>query len=85
MIGEQRRGNDQTAGDVFMLNTPYNGGTHLPDITVITPVFDLPGSGHEQDILSSMSPRAGTTPTIGGINAGFGPAGQQDTSTRKGS
>ena len=27
------------AGDVYMLNAPYNGGTHLPDITVITPVF----------------------------------------------
>ena len=27
-------------GDVFMLNDPYNGGTHLPDITVVTPVFD---------------------------------------------
>ena len=27
-------------GDVYMLNAPYNGGTHLPDITVITPVFD---------------------------------------------
>ncbi|MDJ0717749.1 MAG: hydantoinase B/oxoprolinase family protein [Prochloraceae cyanobacterium] len=26
-------------GDVYMLNNPYNGGTHLPDITVITPVF----------------------------------------------
>ena len=26
-------------GDVFMLNAPYNGGTHLPDVTVITPVF----------------------------------------------
>ena len=26
-------------GDVFMLNAPYQGGTHLPDITVITPVF----------------------------------------------
>jgi 5-oxoprolinase (ATP-hydrolysing) len=26
-------------GDVYMLNDPYNGGTHLPDITVITPVF----------------------------------------------
>jgi len=28
------------AGDVYVLNAPYNGGTHLPDITVITPVFD---------------------------------------------
>jgi 5-oxoprolinase (ATP-hydrolysing) len=27
-------------GDVFMLNAPYSGGTHLPDITVVTPVFD---------------------------------------------
>ena len=27
-------------GDVFVTNAPYNGGTHLPDITVITPVFD---------------------------------------------
>ena len=26
-------------GDVFAINAPYNGGTHLPDITVITPVF----------------------------------------------
>ncbi len=29
-------------GDVFALNAPYNGGTHLPDITVVTPVFALP-------------------------------------------
>ncbi|MBD2037628.1 hydantoinase B/oxoprolinase family protein [Leptolyngbya sp. FACHB-321] len=27
-------------GDVYVLNNPYNGGTHLPDITVITPVFE---------------------------------------------
>jgi 5-oxoprolinase (ATP-hydrolysing) len=27
-------------GDVFMLNDPYHGGTHLPDVTVITPVFE---------------------------------------------
>ena len=26
-------------GDVYVLNAPYNGGTHLPDVTVITPVF----------------------------------------------
>ncbi len=30
-------------GDVFALNAPYNGGTHLPDITVVTPVFDDAG------------------------------------------
>ena len=47
------------AGDVYMLNDPYRGGTHLPDITVITPVFDTAGAkqlfyvgsrGHHADI-----------------------------------
>ncbi|MBU2891387.1 hydantoinase B/oxoprolinase family protein [Celeribacter halophilus] len=46
-------------GDVFMLNAPFNGGTHLPDVTVITPVFDEAGKnilfyvgsrGHHADI-----------------------------------
>ena len=46
-------------GDVFMMNNPYNGGTHLPDVTVITPVFDMAGKliiytvasrGHHADI-----------------------------------
>jgi 5-oxoprolinase (ATP-hydrolysing) len=46
-------------GDVFMMNNPYNGGTHLPDVTVITPVFDEAGKkiifltasrGHHADI-----------------------------------
>jgi 5-oxoprolinase (ATP-hydrolysing) len=59
------------AGDVFALNAPYNGGTHLPDITVCTPVFDDVGKtilfwvasrGHHADIggiaPGSMSPRA---------------------------
>ncbi|MGH8703495.1 MAG: hydantoinase B/oxoprolinase family protein, partial [Burkholderiales bacterium] len=30
-------------GDAYMLNNPYHGGTHLPDITVVTPVFDEAG------------------------------------------
>jgi 5-oxoprolinase (ATP-hydrolysing) len=44
-------------GDAFMLNSPYNGGTHLPDVTVITPVFHgdrpvfwLGSRGHHADI-----------------------------------
>ena len=37
-IIERRRGTMQP-GDVFVLNAPYNGGTHLPDVTVIAPVF----------------------------------------------
>jgi 5-oxoprolinase (ATP-hydrolysing) len=46
-------------GDVFVLNDPYRGGTHLPDVTVVTPVFDPSGRailfwvgsrGHHADI-----------------------------------
>jgi 5-oxoprolinase (ATP-hydrolysing) len=33
------RNPDMSPGDVYMLNDPYHGGTHLPDITVVTPVF----------------------------------------------
>ncbi|MGD9834833.1 MAG: hydantoinase B/oxoprolinase family protein [Piscinibacter sp.] len=51
-------------GDVYALNDPYHGGTHLPDVTVVTPVFDEAGReilfyvgsrGHHADI-------GGTTP-----------------------
>jgi 5-oxoprolinase (ATP-hydrolysing) len=37
--GGDRDGRGMKRGDVYMLNAPYNGGTHLPDITVIMPVF----------------------------------------------
>ena len=44
-------------GDVFVLNAPFNGGTHLPDVTVITPVFEggkpifyVASRGHHADI-----------------------------------
>jgi 5-oxoprolinase (ATP-hydrolysing) len=35
----ERRAGTMLPGDVFVLNAPYNGGTHLPDVTVIAPVF----------------------------------------------
>lgn len=35
----ERNHNTMRPGDAFMLNDPYNGGTHLPDITIVTPVF----------------------------------------------
>lgn len=35
----QQYGQELKPGDVYVLNNPYNGGTHLPDVTVITPVF----------------------------------------------
>ena len=40
-----RRGGTMQPGDVYVLNAPYNGGTHLPDVTVIAPVFLAPGDG----------------------------------------
>ncbi len=58
-------------GDVYLLNAPYNGGTHIPDLTVCTPVFDkakrkilfwVASRGHHADIggiaPGSMSPLA---------------------------
>jgi N-methylhydantoinase B len=36
-------GNEQRPGDLWVLNDPYRGGTHLPDITLIAPVFDAEG------------------------------------------
>ena len=39
------RGATLKPGDVVALNNPFNGGTHLPDVTVITPVFDDGGRG----------------------------------------
>ncbi|NCX54914.1 MAG: 5-oxoprolinase, partial [Rhodobacterales bacterium] len=53
-----RQNPNMKKGDVFVLNAPFNGGTHLPDVTVITPVFDKGGAilffvasrGHHADI-----------------------------------
>ena len=56
------------AGDVTMLNAPYNGGTHLPDVTVITPVFDDPG----REILFYVGSR-GHHADIGGVTPGSMP------------
>ena len=55
-------------GDVIVLNNPYNGGTHLPDVTVITPVFDAAG----RDILFFVANR-GHHADIGGITPGSTP------------
>jgi 5-oxoprolinase (ATP-hydrolysing) len=66
----RNRGTTLRPGDVVALNNPYNGGTHLPDITVITPVFDPTGErirfflgsrGHHADI-GGITP--GSTPPV---------------------
>jgi 5-oxoprolinase (ATP-hydrolysing) len=56
--GRLHDGRGLLPGDVYMLNAPYNGGTHLPDVTVVMPVFDAAGAlafyvaarGHQGDI-----------------------------------
>ena len=63
------RGDTQRPGDVYVLNAPYAGGTHLPDITVITPVFDDAGT----EILFYVASR-GHHADIGGITPGSMPA-----------
>jgi len=55
-------------GDVVALNNPFNGGTHLPDITVITPVFDEAGAA-VQFFVGSRGHHA----DIGGITPGSTP------------
>ncbi|HEY3537482.1 MAG TPA: hydantoinase B/oxoprolinase family protein [Trinickia sp.] len=54
-------------GDVFMLNVPYNGGTHLPDITVVMPVY-----GERAELLFYVAAR-GHHGDVGGITPGSMP------------
>ena len=70
-------------GDVYVLNDPYHGGTHLPDITVVTPVFSDTGSAGslnsggndppsppEKTRSGSTWPAAATTPRSAGCHRG---------------
>ncbi|WP_165189178.1 hydantoinase B/oxoprolinase family protein [Caulobacter soli] len=54
-------------GDVYMLNAPYNGGTHLPDVTVVMPVFDAAG------VLTFYVAARGHQGDIGGVTPGSMP------------
>ncbi len=66
------RGKTLKPGDVVALNNPSNGGTHLPDITVITPVFDEAG----REILFFVGSR-GHHADIGGLTPGSTPPGSK--------
>ena len=53
------------AGDVYLLNDPYHGGTHLPDVTVVTPVYLQPGDAQPSFYVASRGHHAdigGSTP-----------------------
>jgi 5-oxoprolinase (ATP-hydrolysing) len=81
-----QRNPDIRRGDVYVLNDPYHGGTHLPDITVVTPVF-APGRPSEPSEPEQPDPLTGTADEIwfyvasrghhaeiGGISPGSMPA-----------
>jgi N-methylhydantoinase B len=55
-------------GNVYLSNNPYNGGTHLPDVTAITPIFDI----ENQQIIFYVASR-GHQADIGGITPGSMP------------
>ncbi|VTO18135.1 hydantoinase B/oxoprolinase family protein [Brevundimonas vancanneytii] len=67
--GDHRDGRGMKAGDVYMLNAPYNGGTHLPDITVIMPVF-LDNDAEPAFFVAARGHHA----DVGGITPGSMPA-----------
>jgi 5-oxoprolinase (ATP-hydrolysing) len=69
----RRRADDMKPGDVYAVNDPYHGGTHLPDITVVTPVFDAAG----EHVLFFVASR-GHHAEIGGITPGSMPANSRE-------
>ena len=75
-------GKNLKGGDVYMLNAPYNGGTHLPDITLVSPVFTgdqleffVASRGHHADIggitPGSMPPHSHSVEEEGILFDGF--------------
>jgi 5-oxoprolinase (ATP-hydrolysing) len=69
----RRRSGAIASGDIFAVNDPYHGGTHLPDVTVVTPVFDSTGGR----ILFFVASR-GHHAEIGGLTPGSMPANSRD-------
>jgi 5-oxoprolinase (ATP-hydrolysing) len=67
----RRRAGTMRGGEVYAVNDPYHGGTHLPDVTVITPVFD------DERILFYVASR-GHHAEIGGLTPGSMPAASRD-------
>jgi 5-oxoprolinase (ATP-hydrolysing) len=60
---------DMKPGDVFVLNDPYHGGTHLPDITVVTPVYLDTADARPSFYVASRGHHA----DVGGITPGSMP------------
>jgi 5-oxoprolinase (ATP-hydrolysing) len=69
----RRNAGAMNPGDVYAVNDPYHGGTHLPDVTVVTPVFDAAG----EDLLFFVASR-GHHAEIGGLTPGSMPAASRE-------
>jgi 5-oxoprolinase (ATP-hydrolysing) len=69
----EAHGSDLRPGDAFLLNSPYHGGTHLPDMTVVTPVFEASGE-RVHFFTASRAHHA----DVGGISPGSMPPGSRD-------
>ena len=65
---------DFAPGDVVILNDPYRGGTHLPDVTLITPVFM--GGGGARQLIGFVANRAHHA-DVGGMTPGSMPSSQE--------
>ncbi|MFD9025342.1 hydantoinase B/oxoprolinase family protein [Streptomyces parvulus] len=69
----RRRAGDMRPGEAYAVNDPYHGGTHLPDVTVITPVFGEAGTPNAGRVLFHVASR-GHHAEIGGLTPGSMPA-----------
>ncbi|WP_216853046.1 hydantoinase B/oxoprolinase family protein [Phytoactinopolyspora halotolerans] len=78
VIRRRAQGEGLKPGDVYAVNDPYHGGTHLPDVTVVTPVFDVAADGAGSgEVLFYVASR-GHHAEIGGLTPGSMPAFSQD-------
>jgi N-methylhydantoinase B len=64
--------NDLAPGDMIALNDPFRGGTHLPDITLVSPVF-LPGADQPYGFVASRAHHA----DVGGMTPGSMPVARE--------
>jgi 5-oxoprolinase (ATP-hydrolysing) len=70
----QARNAELRRGDVYLLNDPYHGGTHLPDLTVVTPVFLDPADAIPRFFVASRGHHA----DVGGVTPGSMPPFSRD-------
>lgn len=63
-------------GDIVLLNDPYAGGTHLPDMTMITPVFDATRRSRKHGPVAFLASRAHHA-DVGGMSPGSLPLSQE--------